>query len=59
VPHPRINGHPEPLRFLDGRAVATPLDWQKRRAEIRRLFEKYDLGTFPPRPKQWAAKRKE
>lgn len=47
------------LRFLDGRAVATPLDWQKRRAEIRRLFEKYDLGTFPPRPKQWAAKRKE
>jgi pimeloyl-ACP methyl ester carboxylesterase len=48
---PRINGLPEPLRFLDGHAVATPLDWQKRRAEIRRLFEKYDLGTFPPKPK--------
>ena len=48
---PRINGLPEPLRFLDGRAVRTPREWQSRRAEIRRLFEKYDLGTFPPKPK--------
>jgi len=48
---PRINGLPEPLRFLDGRAVRTPREWQSRRTEIRRLFEKYDLGTFPPKPK--------
>jgi hypothetical protein len=48
---PRINGLPEPLQFLDGKAVRTPREWQSRRAEIRRLFEKYDLGTFPPKPK--------
>ncbi len=48
---PRRNGLPDPLRFLDGRPVRTPQDWRSRRAEIRDLFEKYDLGTFPPKPK--------
>ena len=47
---PRINGLPEPLRFLDGRTAHTPAEWQSRRTEIRQLFEKYDLGTFPPKP---------
>src|SRR5579863_4781535 len=48
---PRVNGLPDPLRFLDGRPVRTPVEWRARRAEIRQLFEKYDVGTFPPRPK--------
>ncbi len=48
---PRMNGLPDPLRFLDGRPVRTPQEWRARRAEIRQLFEKYDLGTFPPKPK--------
>ena len=48
---PRSNALPDPLRFLDGRAVRTPQDWNRRRTEIRQLFEKYQLGTFPPRPK--------
>src|ERR1700722_7035320 len=48
---PRINGMPEPLQFLDGKPVRTRREWQSRRAEIRQLFEKYDLGTFPPKPK--------
>ncbi len=48
---PRINGLPEPLQFLNGKAVRTPRDWPARRTEIRQLFEKYDLGTFPPKPK--------
>jgi pimeloyl-ACP methyl ester carboxylesterase len=48
---PKINGLPDPLKFLDGRPVRTPQDWIARRAEIRKLYEKYDLGTFPPRPK--------
>src|SRR5579872_4573416 len=48
---PRVNGLPDPLKFLDGRPVRTPLEWKARRAEIRQLFEKYQLGTFPPRPK--------
>jgi pimeloyl-ACP methyl ester carboxylesterase len=48
---PRVNGLPDPLHFLDGRAVRTPQDWRARRAEIQQLFEKYDLGSFPPKPK--------
>ncbi|HKE26593.1 MAG TPA: alpha/beta fold hydrolase [Bryobacteraceae bacterium] len=48
---PRHNGLPDPLRFLDGRPVRTAQEWRVRRAEIRQLFEKYDLGTFPPKPK--------
>ena len=48
---PRVNGLPDPLKFLDGRPVRTPLEWKARRAEIRQLFEKYQSGTFPPRPK--------
>ena len=48
---PKSNGLPDPLRFLDGRPVRSAQDWKTRRAEIRRLFEKYDLGAFPPKPK--------
>ena len=48
---PRMNELPDPLKFLDGKPVRTAQDWRARRAEIRQLFEKYDLGTFPPKPK--------
>jgi pimeloyl-ACP methyl ester carboxylesterase len=48
---PRQNSLPDPLKFLDGRPVRTAAEWRTRRAEIRRLFEQYDLGTFPPKPK--------
>src|SRR5690242_3628738 len=48
---PKINTLPDPLHFLDGRPVRTRQDWRARRTEIRQLFEQYDLGTFPPKPK--------
>jgi len=48
---PRVNGLPDPLTLLDGRPVRTPQEWRRRRAEIRQLFEKYQLGRFPPKPK--------
>ena len=48
---PKINGLPDPLKFLDGRPVRTPAEWKARRAEIRQLLEKYDTGSFPPKPK--------
>lgn len=47
---PKDNPLPDPLKFLDGRPVRTPQDWTARRTEIWRLLEKYQLGTFPPRP---------
>lgn len=48
---PKANGLPDPLKFLDGRPVRTAAEWRARRAEIRRLMEKYDVGSFPPKPK--------
>jgi len=48
---PKVNGLPDPLKFLDGRAVRNAQEWRSRRTEIRQLFEKYDLGSFPPKPK--------
>jgi dienelactone hydrolase len=48
---PKNNSLPDPLKFLDGKPVRTPDDWKTRRSEIRRLFEKYVFGSFPPHPK--------
>jgi dienelactone hydrolase len=48
---PRMNGLPDPLKFLDGRPVRNASDWKTRRAEIWQLYQKYDIGTFPPKPK--------
>src|ERR1700758_1145765 len=47
---PRVNGLPDPLKFLDGRPVRNTSDWKLRRQEIGQLYQKYDLGTFPPKP---------
>jgi hypothetical protein len=47
---PKINALPDPLRFLNGRTVKNAEDWKVRRAEIFALEEKYDIGTFPPKP---------
>ena len=48
---PRVNGLPDPLKFLDGKPVRTAADWKSRRAEIQRLYEQYDLGKIPPKAK--------
>jgi len=48
---PKINGLPDPLRFVDGHMVKSAADWKARRAELLALEQKYDLGTFPPKPK--------
>lgn len=48
---PRVNRLPDPFRFFDGRYVRTAADWQARREEIGALYQQYQLGRFPPRPK--------
>lgn len=48
---PKVNGLPDPLTFLNGRTVKTAADWRARRAEIWQLYQKYDIGTFPAKPK--------
>jgi cephalosporin-C deacetylase-like acetyl esterase len=46
---PRNNYLPEPLQFSNGKPVKTIADWNARRDEIKQLFEKYDVGRFPPK----------
>src|SRR5580692_8458370 len=48
---PRVNALPDPLRFLNGQPVRAAADWKRRREEILKLFEKYQTGTFPPKPR--------
>src|SRR5262249_25145709 len=49
---PSVNALPDPFTFADGkRVVKSARDWTARRAEIQALYEKYDIGTVPPKPK--------
>jgi pimeloyl-ACP methyl ester carboxylesterase len=48
---PRVNGLPDPLKFLDAKPVRNAADWKSRRAEIWQLYQQYDVGTFPAKPK--------
>lgn len=47
---PRCNLLPDAYTFLDGTPVVTDADWERRRAEIRDLFIRYEWGTMPPKP---------
>lgn len=50
----KLPSHPErpdPLVTLDGVKVTTKEDWlSKRRPELKKLFQHYMYGYFPPRP---------
>jgi cephalosporin-C deacetylase-like acetyl esterase len=48
---PKQNALPDPLKFLDGRPVKNAEDWKARREEIIKLFQKYDIGSMPPKPR--------
>ncbi|KIY66140.1 carbohydrate esterase family 15 protein [Cylindrobasidium torrendii FP15055 ss-10] len=41
---------PDPFKFINGTAVASKADWACRREEISQLFQRYELGTLPPKP---------
>ena len=45
---PAVDELPNPFTFQDGSPVATPADWDRRRAELKRLFEEYEYGHLPP-----------
>ncbi|MEO7412401.1 MAG: alpha/beta fold hydrolase [Opitutaceae bacterium] len=48
---PSANYLPDPFKSQDGKAVRMPGGWPARRAEIRQQFEKYVVGSLPPKPK--------
>src|SRR5207244_13572814 len=41
---------PDAMVFLDGTAVRTREDWQRRRSELLELFSRYEYGHLPPGP---------
>src|SRR5436305_1337327 len=42
---------PDPLVMLDGRPVASSVEWSRQRGpELKRLFQEYMYGTIPPKP---------
>jgi hypothetical protein len=42
---------PDPFTLMDGTAVTSPADWnEKRRPELKALFEHYVYGVAPPAP---------
>ena len=45
---------PDPLEMLDGTKVTTAAEWNnKRRPELKELFQHYMYGYLPPKPKKW------
>ncbi len=50
---PAQPGFPDPLVMLDGTRITTKEGWrQKRRPELKQLFEHYMYGALPPRPEK-------
>lgn len=48
---PSVSELPDPLRMLDGTPVTTTEEWyQKRRPELKALFQHYIYGFMPPPP---------
>ena len=50
---------PNPFVFADGSAVRTPEDWQRRREELKSLFEDCEYGHLPPKPEKMTVVRGE
>jgi dienelactone hydrolase len=53
---PRIPGFPDPLTRLDGSRVTTGAHWEKRRRELKALFQYYEYGHLPPGPQNVKAR---
>ena len=48
---------PNPFMLADGSKVRTPDDWQRRRGELKSLFEDYEYGHLPPKPEKMTVRR--
>ena len=48
---------PNPFVCADGSVVRTPAEWQRRRGELKSLFEDYEYGHLPPKPEKMTITR--
>ncbi|MCI0455702.1 MAG: acetylxylan esterase [Gemmataceae bacterium] len=56
---PEIKELPNPFLFADGSAVRTRADWERRRVEVKALFQDYMYGHMPPKPQKMTVKKGE
>ncbi len=47
---PEVKKLANPFEFLDGTQVRNRDDWERRRRELKALFESYEYGSLPPKP---------
>ena len=55
VPLPTVSKLPDPFLTINGSRVSTLSEWECRQQEINALFQRYELGTKPPRPSSFNA----
>ncbi len=55
---PEIKELPNPFAFADGSPVRTPKDWDRRRVELKGLFQDYMYGHLPPKPEKMTVSKK-
>jgi hypothetical protein len=48
--NPVANALNDPFTFHGGGKVTSKADWTCRQAEVSQLFQRYELGTLPPKP---------
>jgi hypothetical protein len=48
---------PDPFVSLDGSTVRDKEDWDRRRRELKALFEEYEYGHLPPKPEKMTLTR--
>ena len=56
---PEIKELPNPFTFADGSPVRTREDWERRRKEVKDLFQDYVYGHMPPKPEKMTVKKSE
>jgi hypothetical protein len=54
---PETKQLPNPFVFRDGSPVKTKQQWERRRAELKALFEGYQYGHLPPKPQKMTVAR--
>lgn len=54
---PEITGLADPLTFADGSKVQNKQDWERRRVELKKLFQDYEYGSLPPKPERLSVLR--
>jgi hypothetical protein len=56
---PEIKELPNPFLFNDGSPVSNHEDWERRREELKELFQDYIYGYLPPEPQKMTFKQAE